>query len=56
MEFVALESKINTLRERLNSLLNYQDNILVTEEVLKVSQELDICIVEYTKLKNNIQD
>lgn len=46
-----LKEKIEELRNELNSI--FDNSILKANEILKLSQELDILILEYQKMLNS---
>lgn len=46
-----IEIKIETLREKMHSLI-HKNQYILTPEVLKASQNLDSILNEYYKLKN----
>lgn len=49
-----LKKVIKEKRQQLNKLVN-QKNIMITDELLKVSREMDILIVEYYEKLNSLR-
>lgn len=48
--------EIETLREKLNKKVGYSKNLIVDEETLRISKELDVLMNEYynkTNFKKN---
>jgi len=48
-----LQMNIELMRERLNKLIENNNFKLVNKEIIDLSQELDILLDNYVKLKNN---
>lgn len=48
-----LQMNIEVMRERLNKLIENNNFKLVNKEIIDLSQELDVLLDNYVKLKNN---
>lgn len=51
-EYEKLEEDIDILRNELNSYAKYRE--IYRDEILKISQELDILIVKHMRLKKDL--
>lgn len=48
----SLQKSIEENRIKLNEMIENNDGMLETEEILKISKQLDYILTEYIKIKN----
>ncbi|MBC2457741.1 aspartyl-phosphate phosphatase Spo0E family protein [Clostridium beijerinckii] len=49
-----IKENLNEKRHQLNELVN-QKNLVITDDILRISQEIDILIITYYKKLNSSQ-